>query len=443
MQQLPGDVDTDQPPSLSLTLAHFVVGVVVLLIGGGIAGLGPLVAAVDPAGAGSLHLLLAGWVGLTIMGAMSQFVPVWSGTDLHSPRLSLWSLWLVAIGVVALVTAFFGGAYDMLPVGATVLLAGFWTFAYNIARTLPAVTELDVTEIHFALALASLVVATTLGWVLAADLGYRILDPDWPTAPRWLLAHLTLTIFGFVLLTIVGALYQFAPRFTQSETTGVDTLLTNVELIALPAGVALLATGRLFGLDLLGVSGGPLLLVGTLAFAVFFARRLWLARVDSNPMLRRYWLVALSLVGWAVLTLPFWVANPLAFFARFGSPGATHLFFVGVITLTIVGTFYHVVPSLVWTHRYGDRPGEEAGPAVEDLYDDRIATVEFWALAVGLAILWLADLLSAPSWVLMVGGNLLGVGVLLFGANMAGVVWRHRPETGREVVLTLVGRGLP
>ncbi|MFQ3295127.1 MAG: hypothetical protein ACI9YT_002944 [Halobacteriales archaeon] len=446
MNGLPSDLDADRQPPLSIPFAHFVLGGAVLLVGGGIVGIGSLVAPIHPAGAGTLHLLLAGWVGLTIMGAMTQFVPVWSGTRLHSRRLSVASLWLVTLGVIGLFLAFVFHAYDWLPAGATVLLVGFWVFTYNVARTLPPVRDLDVTEAHFALALGSLVVATVFGWVLATDVGFRILGPlsrSLPVslnAPQLLLAHLTLTIFGFVLATIIGALYQLAPMFTQSETTTIDEHLTHVETVAFPVGVVLLAAGRLVDFQLVADGGGVLVLVGTSAFVAFLVRRLWFARVDIDPMLRRYWLVVLSLIGWILLSIPRWFGDSTDFYARFGSPRATHLLFVGVITLTILGTFYHVVPFIVWFHRYSDRLGYEAVPMVDDLYDDRVAAVEFAVLTAGLAILWGGDVLAAPTWVLMVGGNLLGFGVLLFVWNMVGVVWHHRPATFREVLATLTGR---
>ncbi|MEF8774024.1 MAG: TraB/GumN family protein [Halobacteriales archaeon] len=409
-------------------------------VGGAVAGLAPLLPGVRASGAGTLHLLLAGWVGLTIMGAMTQFVPVWSGRTLHSRRLAVASLWLVGAGVPGLFASFVAGAYAWLPVAGTALLAGFWTFAYNIGRTLPQPSVFDVTEAHFAFALASLVAATALGWLLAADLAVRFLGPLPLEAPDVVLAHLTLTVFGFVLVTIVGALYQLAPMFTQSETGPLDGHLTAVERVALPGGIAVLAVGRLFGLRPVAAAGGLAMLVGTAAFAVFFARRLRLARVEAGPMLRRYWLVAGSLFGWTALTLPRWAADPLDFFARFGSPAATHLLFVGVVTFTVVGTVYHVVPFIVWHRRYSDRLGYEPVPMVEDLYDARLAAVEFPLLTGGLALLWLGDLPVVPTWVLVVGGNLLGVGVLLFAANMTLVVWRHRPETAREVLGTLAGR---
>ncbi|MFB6200775.1 MAG: hypothetical protein ABEI98_02075 [Halorhabdus sp.] len=439
MQQFSTDIDEDRQPPLSIPFAHFVVGGVVLLIGGGIAGFGAFVPGVEPAGAGTLHLLLAGWVGLTIMGAMTQFVPVWSGTAVHSRRLSVVSLWLVSIGLVGLAGAFVTRAYPLLPIAGGVLLAGFWVFVYNLARTLPAIREMDITEAHFAFALGSLVVGTGLGVALAVTYGFRVqvagISPS-----RLVVAHLTATVFGFVLTTIVGALYQLAPMFTQAEDTAFDAHLARVEMIALPAGSTLLAAGRLLGSDPLATVGASSLLFGVAAVALFLTHQLWTARVEPSPLVRRYWLVALSMTGWVTLTVPYWLANPLSLFGRFGNPAGTHLLFAGVITLTILGTVYHVVPFIVWYHRYSDRLGYASVPMVEDLYDDRLATVEFWLLGAGLTALWLGDLLSAPAWVIAVGGNLFGGGVLLFGVNMTLVVWRHRPETGREVLALLVGR---
>ncbi|MFB6163518.1 MAG: hypothetical protein ABEJ86_08815 [Halococcoides sp.] len=439
MQQLSTDIDEDRQPPLSIPFAHFVVGVAVLLFGGGVAGLGSFLPGVDPAGAGSLHLLLAGWVGLTIMGAMTQFVPVWSGTAIHSRRLSIGSLWLVTIGLAGLVAGFFTHNYGWLPGGGLCLAVGFWVFAYNIARTLPPARSLDITEAHFVFALGSLVVGSGLGVLLASEYAGHGLT-GWIDPSRLVVAHPTVTVFGFVLTTIVGALYQLVPMFTQAETTALDTRLAHVEMVALPGGVTMLAAGRLIGSDALATLGASGLLLGSFAVGLFVVHQLWTARVEAGPLLRRYWLVAISLLGWVILTVPYWLANPLTLFGRFGNPAGTHLLFVGVFMMTIIGTFYHVVPFIIWYHRYSDRLGYESVPMVDDLYDDRLATVEFWLLVVGLGSLWLGDLLAVPTWVIALGGNLLGVAVLLFGINMTMIVWNHRPETLGEVCGVLVGR---
>ncbi len=440
MQPPTADLDTDRQPPLSLPFAHFSLGAGLLVVGGAIAGIAPLLFSIRASSAGTLHLLLAGWIGLTIMGAMTQFVPVWSGTALHSRRLSVASLWLVLAGVPALFTVFLTGAYAWFPVAGGILLTGFWTFAYNVGRTLPPARSLDITEAHFLFALGSLVVATGLGWVLATDIGYRILEDLFVTRVGVLMAHLTLTVFGFVLVTIVGALFQLSPMFTQSDPTSFDAHLAHVEMVALPGGILLLAGGRLLALQNVARFGAIAVLLGTFCAAMYLLRRLWRARVEPGPMLRRYWLVGLSLLGWGLFSVATWVPAPLAYFARFGSPRTTHLLFVGVFALTIVGTVYHVVPFIVWFHRYSDRLGYERVPMIDDLYDPRIEIVEFWVLGVGLAVLWLGELLGAPVWVQFLGGNVLGLGVFLFALNMALVVRRHRPETAREVLAILSGR---
>jgi len=60
-------------------------------------------------------------------------------------------------------------------------------------------------------------------------------------------AHATLAVFGAVLTTVVGALYQSATMFTQSELAGVDLPPQRFEATLYPVGVLLLAGGRLLG----------------------------------------------------------------------------------------------------------------------------------------------------------------------------------------------------
>lgn len=440
MQPATSDLETDQQPPVSLPFAHFLAGAGLLLLGGGVASLGPLVLPIRASSVGTLHLLLAGWLGLTIMGAMIQFIPVWSGTKLHSERLSLVSLWLVLIGVGGVVAVFFTSAYEWFPLTAGVLVVGFWLFGYTIVRSLPPVAKMDITEAHFLVAVGALLVATVLGWLLASDFAFRILEPLPFTAYGLLMAHLTLTVFGFVSLTIVGALYQLGPMFTQAAPSHLDTYLAQVEMVALPLGVFLLAGGRLFQSLILARLGGVLLLAGMMAFALVLIRRLWAAQVDTGPMLRRYWLVGLSVLAWVGLSVPRWLGDPLSYFLRFGSPQGTHLLFVGFFTFTVIGTFYHVVPFIIWFHEYSDKLGYEPVPMIDDLYHAGLARVEFWFLAFGLVTLWVGELLGAPTWVLVLGGNVLGAGVIVFAFNMGLVVWRHRPETVREVTDLLTFR---
>ena len=76
MGAIPGNIETDQQPPMTVPLRHFVVGLAFLVAGVGL-GIGLHLNAVPGLGRlAHVHLLLAGWICITIMGAMTQFVPV-------------------------------------------------------------------------------------------------------------------------------------------------------------------------------------------------------------------------------------------------------------------------------------------------------------------------------------------------------------------------------
>ena len=424
---VPAGIDSERGPPMAVPLGHFLVGFAFLLAG---SALGVASAAgLDPglAGLAHVHLLLVGWVCLTIMGAMTQFVPVWSGVDLHSRRLAVLHLVLVAVGVAAFAGLLVAGELRWLPFAGGVMLAGFWTFAYNVGRSLARSDGLDATERHFALALGFLLVVTTLGVLLAFALGGRPL-PLGLVHTRVVAAHVTLAVFGVVLTTVVGALYQLATMFTQTELDRLDLTLQRVEGSSYPVGVAALAGGRLFGNAAAASVGAVLTLTGLLAVAVVLARTLHETRVERTPMLSRYAVVAVALPAWAMATAPRWLARPATPVDVLGPPGASHLLLAGVVGFVLLGTLYHVVPFIVWVRRYADRVGLEPVPMIDDLYDDRVAAADFWLTLTGTALVVGSP---GPPRVVVLGGVLATLGVGLFAANLFGVVVRHGPESLR------------
>ncbi|MFD1562623.1 hypothetical protein ACFR99_03520 [Haloarchaeobius amylolyticus] len=429
MGAIPGNVDADQSPPMTIPLRHFLVGLGFLLFGAVVGTLSALGTLSGQPILTHVHLLLAGWVCVTIMGAMTQFVPVWSGVSLHSRRLASTQLWLVTGGLVVFAGTLLAGAYQWLPVGGGLMLIGFWAFVYNIGRTLDAARPWDITERHFALALAFFVSLTVLGVTLA--IAYtRPLFIDLPvTHGSVRLAHATLAIYGAVLTTVFGALYQLATMFTQSKLHGIDEPLRRIEEYGFPIGVLALASGRLFVHDLLARIGGVLIVVSVLAISIILARRLLEAQVPWTPMLSRYAVVAATMAAWALWTATFWVRAPLESTMLFGAPGAVHLLTLGVIGFVVLGTLYHVVPFIVWVHRYSDRLGLEAVPMIDDLYDDRLATVDFALLTVGLCLLVVADLIEFPTAMSVAGGLAVTAGSAVFLANMVLVIRRHSPQT--------------
>jgi len=153
-------------------------------------------------------------------------------------------------------------------------------------------------------------------------------------------------------------------------------------------------------------------------------------------MLTRYSVAALSLFLWAGLTVFAWWNDPLAYAGLLGQPSTVVL--GGGIGFVVLGTLYHVVPFIVWVHRYSDRLGFEDVPMVDDLYDHRIAAVDGAALTVAYALIVSNQWFETPDGTALVAGALAFFGTVLFAGNLVAVLVEHSPEslptllTGRE-----------
>ena len=355
------------------------------------------------------------------MGAMTQFVPVWSNVGLYSRRLAVWQLGLVTLGLAGLASAFLTGRIELAPIAGVVAALGFWTFVYNLGRTLSRVDEFDVTERHFAVALAWFLAVTALGPLLALDLTLGLFPVAGVDHQGLLGAHATLAVFGAVLTTVVGALYQLSTMFTQTELGPVELGFQRAETVLSPIGVAALALGRLLAHGWLARLGGLVVAASLVGVGLVLMNRLRLTRVDWNPMLTRYALVAGLAVAWGITATVAWRTDPLG--RLYGAPTVGPLLLAGVVGFVVAGTLYHIVPFLIWVREYSDLLGFEPVPMVDDLYDGRVAAVELFSVLGGGALLAGGDALGGTFG--RVGAVALAVGVALFAANLALVVVRH------------------
>lgn len=87
------------------------------------------------------HVLLIGFVSMMIFGVGYHLLPVFAGTDLHSPLLAEVQFWLQNIGIVGLAFTmpyrYENSDYRLgtIVFGAISLLA-IYIFVYNVARSL-------------------------------------------------------------------------------------------------------------------------------------------------------------------------------------------------------------------------------------------------------------------------------------------------------------------
>ncbi|EMA39490.1 heme-copper oxidase family protein [Halobiforma nitratireducens] len=437
MNRIPGGLRTDQQPPMAIPFRHFVLSLA-FLVGGVVGGTVMAVRTLPGlAEVAHVHVLLLGWVGVTIMGAMTQFVPVWSGVSIHSRRLAVAQLWLVVGGLAAFVPVLLAGELAWLAVAAVPLLVGVWLFVYNVGRTLWRARPLEFTERHFAVALASFALLAPLGYLLAVDFTTPLLEGTFLDRGDVLLLHATLALYGAVVATIIGALVQLAKMFAQFDLEALDDRLLALEQPLFVVGLAAFAAGRGLGLEPLARIGAVFLLVGLIAVAVVVTRILAGSTAERSPMTDRYWIVVASLYAWVFLTLPAWWVDPLGPAGLFGHPDATNLLVFGVFAFVVVGSLYHIVPFILWLEQYSDRLGFEQVPMIDDLYDDRLERADFALTVVGFAGMAVAPLFDLPAAVSAASGLLATVGFCLFVVNVLLTIHRHGPGGIVGAFLTL------
>ncbi len=110
------------------------------------------------------------------------------------------------------------------------------------------------------------------------------------------IGHVTLAVFGGVLMTVIGALFQLGPMFTQHTETAVDRTIQRIETVIYPIGVVGLAGGRLTATATIATVGGLLVALGLVLTGIFLGRCLYGSTVQGTPMLSRYWVVVASML---------------------------------------------------------------------------------------------------------------------------------------------------
>ncbi|MFB6283318.1 MAG: hypothetical protein ABEK59_05200 [Halobacteria archaeon] len=422
MSGLMGEIDVERQPPNRVPLVHFLVGLVFLVFGSvtavfvGFSGRGMELVHV--------HSLLVGWICITIMGAVSQFVPVWSGRKLYSVNLAKTQLYLVAGALPGFLASLYLGFYTGLPVFGGLMVLGFWVFVYNIARTLgfPG----DVTELHFVFTLFFLVVATSLGFYLA----FRYVSGGFVVGlnrVNLFYGHATFGVFGVVFSVIIGAVYQLVEMFTQTDIGVAWRKVRVLEAVLFFVSVVLLGGGRMFGWVIMVKVGVVLVLISLFLVSLVVLRHIFLSGQGWNPLLRRYCSAAVLLVVWCVLSF-FGIFEHSLFthplFTVVGDVGIAHILYIGVVSLVVMGSLYHIVPFLVWVDRYSSLLGLEEVPMVDDLYISKLSHVDFVLILGSCFLVYIGGVVDVE-WVLLVGGVAFLVGSLVFSLNMFQVVFYH------------------
>ena len=409
-------LSTEQAPPIGVPFAYFLTAPWFAAAAGlalAWAGPGLILTRWAPTTLAATHLRGLGFLGLTIIGALFQLLPVLVGAPV--PR---------AVGVSRAVCG-------LLVSGIAMLVVGFWTSGTQIqlVALAPLGTAVAILVAALALALrrasggevaraielamAGLLFAVGLGATIVLALGARF---GLMSLPTWVDLHLSWALLGWagVLLVAFGAqlvpLFHVTPPYPAWFRGGAPAVL----FLALLGETA----GHLADIALLRGAGASLALAVLAAFAVL-TLRLQAARRRPvwDPTLSFWWLGMVCLLGavagW-LLAVPHTTLGVLVL--------------AGVAVAVPSGVLYKVAPFLAWFHLQGEQVArgrlDVAVPHMKSFVSARAAHTHF-ALHAGALILLLAAL---AGWEVLArpAGVLFAAGAVVQGVNLLRVYLRFR-----------------
>ena len=340
------------------------------------------------------HLMLAGFVSLTIVGAMYQLVPTILGTELRGKHAAEASFYVLNAGTVLL-------ALSMIRivdfwVSSLVYSLGAVLFSLSIFLTISSARlKPSIAVWFFAAAIIYYLVGVI--YALLSFSGFSMFKID---------LHAHLLAAGWIGLTTFGGLYELFPMLSLRKLKSprfawVTFFTSNAALLGMIYGFiyskeVLLVFGSLFALSFYALAAN---LLFTLA-----------SKPESEAELDisvKFFVVAL-LLGLLGITL-----GPLNLFFDFGFQHS-HLLLAGWIAVTIIGAEYHIIPMITWMEKYADRLGVEEVPMIADLFSQKIGKLVLILSTIGV----LALVFPQTS---IVGGALLTVAFFTFSADMFAV----------------------
>ncbi len=328
------------------------------------------------------HLALLGWVSSTLMGVMYQQVPTLTSANLYSKRIGEASFLLFNSGVISqfLVFIFLGYSTALIFTSALVL-SGMSLFSFNILYTLrnkkadsPVLKFYGTSVIYF-------VSAGIFGLAIAID--KTLFNFGGLIIP----AHTHLAVLGWVSLAIMGAMSWMFPMVLMRDLKSprlLDSIFWFFNIGAVGFFIGLLTGGfgivTKFSALIIGVSVilFAYLLLGT-------ATRKVKMQFTPKSTEGKFFTAGIAY---------FILAVSLGMLMLFGMGGAVsgikilhvHMALVGFVSVTIFGGMYHIIPMICWTRVVGKMAGGR-GPmpsSFKDLYSDRLATIIFVLLNIGI-----------------------------------------------------------
>jgi len=158
-----------------------------------------------------LHLILMGFVTLTMIGATHRLLPMILNTELYSPRLARLVMGLLPAGFAILIGGFITSSLRLELVIGGLLVLSIGLYAYNLLRTwIGSGQPGNAASDHLLVATFFLVLIMIMSVLVGANFLPQL--PVLPFGSLHLAAYTHMALIGFILQTVFGALSYGIPE---------------------------------------------------------------------------------------------------------------------------------------------------------------------------------------------------------------------------------------
>jgi hypothetical protein len=325
-----------------------------------------------------VHLMLLGFVMMSIFGAMAQLVPVVLEVEHFAVELYYAIYPLLFIGTLLMVFGFYNTPV-LLSFGGVIIFISFLIFLAETFATISKAKKLNFSFYAVLLANIFLLLGVIVGLIMA--FGYSgFIDVD---VNKLLNIHIYLVLYGYVGFSIIGMSYILVPMFWLSHSF--DKRFLQYSLYFLSAAIFFVSLGEysyaVFS-DL-----GYVLLVCTFCLYAYELYLIYKTRARVKKDIYYYYLLFFS---FSLLLSLF-----LGIFYFFSNDNQTLLLlgfvmFYGVLGSLILGHFYKIIPFLIWFERFAPLVGKEKVPMLAEMVPKKSSALLFFYNVTGFVLVTLA-----------------------------------------------------
>lgn len=363
--------------------------------------------------AGAVHFGMLAFLSTAVVGALHQFVPVITASELRSVRVARVTLVMWVVGVWLLPSGLMPNVTPMIVLGGSIVVTAACLATWNFSGPLLKPSESDSVA-GLRSAVAYLVVTVLFGIVYAIDLHHGWFG----LLPHRVLAHASLGLLGWIGLSYVAVAEKLWPMFLLShkEKPGLGRLAVRI----VPIGVLLLALGLLFAIRWLGLLGGIVTLGGLVAHVASFVG--WVQHRKRKLELLHAFVIAS--IGFLVVAAVTGLTAELVSMGigwRIRATSASVAAVAMWVTLAVIGHSHKIVPFITWTamRKRGISKKPDGKPVLfGDLFNRSIARTSF-GLSLTAGVSLISGILGAKAVLISLGGLLLAACGVVTAANLA------------------------